>query len=327
MTAGTPGDPAWATGRRVLITGSSGFVGSHIAARFAGEGAIVAGLSRTVGRLRSAVDSGVATFLECDLEDADACAHVVRGFAPEIVLHFASRPDAAEAFEHARASVGANIAATINLMEACAPSARAVVYGDSCKVYGASRPPYRESTPVEPNSSYGATKAAGWWICRSIAEAHGFAAVSVRPTLIYGPGQGMNIIEYVARRALDGAAEIALDGGSQTRDPLFIDDAVEASHALACRAADLHGRAIPIGGGAEIAVSTLAERVVSACNAASAICPRPDRARPTEIWESWCDNDGARRLLGWAPRVGLQEGLARTVISIRAGRDAGPHRS
>ena len=327
MTTEAPGGSGWASGRRVLVTGSSGFVGSRIAARFAAEGAVVAGLSRTVGRLRGAVDSGGATFLECDLEDADACAHVVRGFAPEIVLHFASRPDAAEAFDHARASVGANIAATINLMEACAPSVRAVVYGDSCKVYGANRPPYRESTPVDPNSSYGATKAAGWWICRSVAEAHGFAAVSVRPTLIYGPGQGMNIIEYVALRALDGAAEISLDGGSQTRDPLFIDDAVDACHAVAARAVALHGRAIPIGGGAEIAVSALGERVVAACDAQSTIRACPERARPTEIWESWCDNEGATLALGWVPRVGLREGLARTVDSIRARLDASPRRS
>jgi nucleoside-diphosphate-sugar epimerase len=310
-------------GRRVVVTGSSGFVGSRVAERFAREGAVVAGVSRTLGRLGPAVDGGACAFLECDLEDAAACVRVVGGFAPEVVVHFASRPDAAESIAHARASAGANVGATINLMEAIAPTAQVVVYGDSCKVFGSSKPPYRAETPVDPTSSYGATKAAGWWVCRGIAEAHGIAAVSVRPTLIYGPGQGMNVIEFVAQRALAGSAEIPLDGGRQTRDPLFIDDAVEACVRMVSCAPRMHGLAIPVGGGAEISVMALAERVVAACKGTSSISPRPDRARATEIWESWCDNADARRLMAWSPRVSLQDGLSRTVESIRARMHAG----
>lgn len=312
----------WASGRRILVTGVSGFVGSRIAARCAADGAIVAGLSRTRGRFADAIARGAA-HLSVDLEDRDACTHAVRGFGPEVVFHFASRPDGPESVEHARASINANITATVNLVEAAAATAGAIVYGDSCKVFGAHAPPYREHTPVDPNSAYGATKAAGWWVCRSLAAASGIAAVSIRPTLIYGPGQGMNVIEFIATRALAGTPEIGLDGGDQTRDPLYIDDAVHAFLAAAAGASRLHGRALPIGGGSEIAVRDLAQHVVAACNAGSRIVCRPDRARPTEIWKSWCDNADAHRELGWSPKVRLTDGLAHTVQSIRARHDAG----
>ena len=318
MTHRTDHGPITLPGRRVLITGSSGFVGSHIAARFVREGAEVAGLSRTLGRLAGLAQTGTCAFLACDLENAEQCRTVVRAFAPEVVVHFASRPDAAESVEHARASVGANVSATVNLLEACTPTVRAFVYGDSCKVHGTAEPPYTERTPLEPNSSYAATKAAGWWMCRAFAEVGNFAAVSLRPTLIYGPGQGMNLIEYVARRALSGADEIVLDGGTQTRDPLYIDDAIDACVKLVSRAPDIAGHAIPVGGGSEISVGDLSMRVVAACASHAKVRACPERARATEIWRSWCDNSDAARLIGWHPTVSLNEGLSRTVASIRA---------
>jgi len=289
-----------------------------MAERFVREGAVVAGLSRSVGRVAGLAGTGACAHIACDLEDREACIRAVRGFAPEIVVHFASRPDGAESFDHARASVDANVRATVNLLEAGAPSMRVLLYGDSCKVHGSSEPPYTERTPVEPNSSYAATKAAGWWICRAFADAGSFTALSIRPTLIYGPGQGMNIIEFVARRALSGAQEIPLDGGAQTRDPLYIDDAVEACVRAIARATELHGRAIPIGGGSEITVADLAARVVRACASGAQVRVRPERARATEIWRSWCDNADAARLIGWAPRVTLADGLDRTIAAIRA---------
>lgn len=318
MNAPGAARPVEVAGRRLLVTGSSGFIGSHMAARFAREGAVVAGLSRTVGRLSALAERGECRYIECDLEDAPRCRRVVGDFAPEIVLHFASRPDAPEALAHGRASVASNVLGTLNLIEACAGSARVLLYGDSCKVHGRAEPPYHEGTPVEPNSSYGATKAAAWWMCRSLADAMGFAAVSLRPTLIYGPGQGMNVIEHVAQKTLQGAAEVVLDGGNQTRDPLYIDDAVEACVRLVGRARELSGRSIPIGGGAEIAVVELAQRVVAACAGTTVVRACADRARATEMWRSWCDNRDAARLLGWSARVGLEDGLARTVESIRA---------
>lgn len=318
MTHPWKSGPIELPGRRVLITGSSGFVGSHIAERFVREGAVVGGLSRTMGRLAPVASGGACAFLPCDLEDADRCRRVVREFAPEIVVHFASRPDGAESVEHARASVAANVGATVNLLEACAPTVRVFVYGDSCKVHGTAEPPYTERTPLEPNSSYAATKAAGWWMCRAFAEVGSFAAVSLRPTLIYGPGQGMNLIEYVARKALSGADEIVLDGGTQTRDPLYIDDAIDACVKLVSRGPDIAGHAIPVGGGSEISVGDLSMRVVAACASHAKVRACPERARATEIWRSWCDNSDAARLIGWHPTVGLDQGLTRTIASIRA---------
>ena len=324
MNSPTPDQPFEVAGRRVLVTGASGFLGSSVISRILADGAKVAGLSRTPGRAAALAGHGSYEFIPCDLEDRDRAVRAVRGFAPEVILHFASRPDGAESIDHCRASVSANLLATVNLLEACTRDLQVLVYADSCKVHGTADPPYREHTPVEPNSSYAATKAAGWWLCRVFARANSFATVSVRPTLIYGPGQGLNLIEYVAVKALTGASDIPLDGGSQTRDPLFIDDAVEVYSRVVRHAPRLSGRAIPVGGGIEITVERLANQIVTACGSMQRVRTCPERVRSTEIWHSWCNNEDANRLLDWSPRTSLAQGLDRTISSIRARLGTGP---
>ena len=313
--ATTPRPSGLLNGARVLVTGASGFIASHIIERLVDLGSDVGALSRTRGRLGEINVAGSYTYLPCDIADAALTREVLAAFQPEIVFHFASQPDAAESFEHANHLIAVNIAGTVNLLEGlrlC--GTETVIYGDSCKVYGSHAPvPYRESTRTDPNSSYSISKLAGWQMCQLYSRLYGFNAVAVRPTLIYGPRQGNNIIGFVIGALLAGKPQILLDGGTQTRDPLFIADAVEAFIAAGEQSSTVNGRVINVGGGQEVTVERLAEMIVHAMGCGTPVVCRPHRARETEMWRSYCDNAEVEALLGWRPRTSLADGVQQTV--------------
>ncbi len=306
-------------GTRVLVTGASGFIGSHLVSRLLNEGAIVGALSRTQGRL-AALPQCDFEFIPCDLLDESRLNAAMSEFKPTIVLHYASCPDAQESPSHTAMCIDHNIRATANLIEAVRKHCSLLVFGDSAKVFGNAPVPHEGSTPVEPNSAYGITKVAAWWLCQSAALLHNFSAVSIRPTLVYGPGQPANLISYVAHRALEGASEIVLQGGSQTRDPLYIDDAIDAILAAIRHGSLISGRSIAISGGEEASVVELARSVIEAADSNATVIAREAAARPTEIWRSTCNNQEAKRLLSWSPHVSRAEGLVRTVQAINQDR-------
>jgi len=316
-----PRESASLAERRIVVTGASGFVGGHLVRQLVHEGAQVGALSRT--RTEGLLDewSRRCTFIACDLRQRERTRRVLREFAPEVLFHFASHPDAREAVGQAYRAIQVNLVGTLNALEAFRScGGKLFLYGDSCKVYGDARVPYRETLALGPNSSYAITKAAAWHLCELYGRLHGLTVISLRPTLIYGPGQSGNIIDFVITNLLDGASEIRLDGGEQTRDPLFIDDAVEAFLMAARLGTALHGRVVNLGGGREISVRELAVVIAELMGARAAIVSCPDQARPTELWRSTCDNAEATALLGWTPKTPLRQGLERTIAYVTASR-------
>lgn len=303
---------------RVLITGAGGFLGSHLVEGLTNLGAEVMGVSRSRGNL-DLLPPGFCAFKACDLREREAIANICRSFRPQIVFHLASQRDASEGYSQAQACLEGNLTATLNVLDgACQSSAEAFIYGDSCKVYGSCDVPFRESTPARPLSSYAATKAAGWEYCLLYARLHEIAVVSIRPTIIYGPRQSFNLITHVTESVMAGRREIRLDGGSQTRDPLYIDDAIGAFIQAGRFSPQLRGRVINIGGGREITVADLAGETLRVLNRKLPIVCDSSRRRLTETQRSYCDNAEARQLLAWFPRVSLSEGLRQTVEFLMA---------
>ena len=301
--------------KRILVTGASGFLGSLLLPYLLREGAKVAGLSRSSPDPRA----GGYTFLQCDLCDPLATRDAFSSFVPDIVFHLASHADRTESYTQAVESIRGNLQAVLNTLEAFRLCGGSVfIYGDSCKVYGDSAVPYRESTPMQPLSSYAICKAAGWEMCRLYRRVHGMCTVSVRPTIIYGPQQPFNLITYVVDAVLENRSEVPLDGGSQTRDPLYVDDAMEAFVAVARHGHDLSGRIVNISGGYELSVTELAREVVRVMNSRVPVVPMPGRVRLTDTQRSYCDNVEAKELIAWSPKTSLRTGLERTVAWLVA---------
>jgi len=302
-------------GRRILVTGGSGFLGGSLVERLLQINVIVAAVARTPGRLPLLRHAGYC-FVPCDLSDSTETMNAFAQFQPEVVFHFASHPDAAEDFSQAQRTMQGNLRITLNTLEALRCSGgKLLIYGDSCKVYGHAPVPYRESTPVAPLSSYAIAKAAGWELCKLYQRIHGLCSVSVRPTMIYGPHQAFNLFSYVAD-CINNNREARLDGGSQTRDPLFLTDALDAFIAVAERGIELAGRIVNIGGGEEETVIELARNCVRLAGNSVHVVPLANRMRPTDTARSYCDNVEAMAMLGWRPQTPRIEGLKRTLAQM-----------
>ena len=314
-------------GKRVLVTGASGFLGSAVVRRLVSQHATVIALSRTMGRLSEIAGEGFE-FAQCDLSSARESVRTMAAFEPEILFHFAAHPDGRESFSHAEKCIQANTVTTLNALEAFRlSSGKLFIYGDSCKVYGDCDVPYLEASPARPISAYAIAKSAGWQLCELYSRIHGLPTVSIRPTMIYGPRQSFNLISFVVDCVLDGKSEVVLDGGSQTRDPLYVDDAVAAYLSAAVLGPDLSRRVVNIGGGNERSVIQLAELVLELMEANLDVVEAPGRTRPTEMKRSYCDNHESRQMLGWEPQVSLREGLTRTIQYLVKSRSRALHLS
>lgn len=249
-----------------------------------------------------------------ELRDSDTLRREVVRFAPTVIFHLASRPDGAESTGHAAAGIETNVMPTVHLLEISRDlPLEGFVFAGSSKVYGGGPVPHREASPTEPLSSYAASKLAAWHYGQFFSRIHDVPVVSLHPTLIYGPAPGANLFAFLARCLVGGKREIELDGGLQTRDPLYIDDAIEAYLLAGTRARVLKGRAIPIGGGRECTVKELAERFVAAAGHTTPVRACPERLRPTEMMRSYCDNLDARAAMDWEPEVSLEDGLLATA--------------
>lgn len=300
---------------RVLVTGAGGFIGSALVRRLVELGAEVTAVARRPGRLDASATA--YRFVPCDLRSLEQTRAAVARARPQVVFHLAAKPDGAEDTARMHSVIDHNIGALGNLLDSLVElPAVALVYGDSAKVYGNSGVPYRSDQRLEPMSTYAVSKQAGWGLIDVYRRVHGLQAVGLRPTLVYGPGQGFNLFSFLIAAIQSPRDEIALDGGTQTRDPVYIDDAVDAFIAAAERIGQANGMNLPIGGNRETSVADIAAMAVKLLGGKQTVLVRPTSVRPTETLRSWCDNAEAQAVLGWSPRTSLEQGIERTARAL-----------
>ena len=147
-------------------------------------------------------------------------------------------------------------------------------------------------------------------MCQLASSFSGLQVCSLRPTFVYGPKQNYNLISYV-QDCLRKGQPILLQGGSQTRDLLYVDDAVSAFTAV-LTSPNAWGHAIPVGSGNSLSVTDLCRVILGVLGAEAEIVPDAQLPRLTEIWQVECDNSDAQALLGWSRETSLEDGLEQT---------------
>ena len=237
--------------KRILITGGYGFVGRHLLRAVADNSCTLAVLARKGPDSECVRSLPRHEFLEADLACPETATEQICRFRPDTIFHLASHPDGAESSTQTQTCIATNVLGTLQVLEAARQNGATLVIGDSVKSYGNTDEPYSRSTSEAPNSSYAISKLAAWNTAKLYVGLYGVKVTCIRPTLIYGPGEGFNLVEYVLNCVAENRPEIALDGGTQTRDPLYISDAVRAYIAAADNIDAVLGEAIKIGGGAE----------------------------------------------------------------------------
>ena len=300
-------------GRRALVTGASGFIGTRLSEALVAAGAEVHAVARTAG------DSHDVRWWTADLSDPDAASRVMRETAPEVVFHVAGHVTGAQGLDVVVPSLRGNLLATVNVLAAAAGqgSVPRVVLAGSMQEPGSDvREGDAAAVPVSP---YAATKSAATGYARMFHALYDLPVVVLRVFMVYGPGpQNQDkVIPYTIRSLMAGEPP-RLSSGTRAVDWVYIDDVVSAFLAAADhRAALALGRTIDIGSGDLTTIRSVAERLAGLVghDVVPQFGAEPDR--PLERESRAADLGPARELLGWVPETTLDDGLARTVAWFR----------
>jgi len=291
-------------GERILLTGATGFLGAALARRLAGAGAEVHGVARTAPR---AADPALAIHA-VDLTDETATRALVESVRPSRIFHLASRVTGKRDLDLVVPTMEANLAAAVHLLVAAAATGGV----ERFVLAGSMEEPEGDEPPSSP---YAAAKAAASGYARMFHALYGLPVVTARIFMVYGPGQRdrSKVVPASILAALDGEAP-AIGSGTRPIDWIYVDDVAEGLAALG-GAEGVAGGRFDLGSGE---TATVREVVETICRLTGAPPPDvgavADRRRETV---RRADPAATTAATGWAPRVNLEEGLRRTIESLR----------
>jgi CDP-glucose 4,6-dehydratase len=263
-----------------------------------------------------------------DVADAALMARVVAEEEVATIFHLAAQTIVGAARTAPAPTFHTNITGTVAVMEAARlGGARRVVVAASDKAYGSHGAlPYTEDMALQPTFPYDVSKAATDLIARSYWHTYGVPVATTRFANLYGGGDlnPSRLIPELIAAALDGRAPRIRSDGTPQRDYLYVEDAVAAYLAIADAldepGRDARGEAFNAGGGRPVSVHEVVDALGRAIGAPLDARYDPASTTPGEIPRQYVDISKIGRVCGWAPRVGLEEGLRRTYDWYRARR-------
>jgi UDP-glucose 4-epimerase len=308
---------------RTLVTGGAGFIGSNVVDALIERGdevTIVDNLSTGKrANLERALAAG-AKLVEADMRDGEAMKDLAAQAQPEVVFHLGAQIDVRRSVADPAFDASVNVLGTINMLAAAhdAGARRFVNSSTGGAIYGEGREiPAPESHPQEPEAGYGQSKLSAEGYCDLFRRLHGFSTVSLRYGNVYGPRQDplgeAGVVAIFCGKLLDGEQPLVFGDGKQTRDYVYVGDVVSAN--LAAASSDAGG-AFNVGLGVESTVLDIVE-ILGRLGGREDFQAEHAPERKGEIRRIAIDPSRAREELGWEPKVHLEEGLERTLASLR----------
>jgi dTDP-glucose 4,6-dehydratase len=313
------------SGKKVLVTGAGGFIGSHLT-----EALVVAGATTTaMVRYNSGALIGNLAFIDDDarksmrvasgnIEDSDFVYQTIKG--QDIVFHLAALIAIPYSYEAPRSYVRTNVEGTLNVLEAARRyGVVRVVHTSTSEVYGtALRTPIDENHPLQGQSPYSASKIAADKLAESYYRSFATPVTTLRPFNTFGPRQSARaFIPTIISQALE-RDEIRLGSLTPERDMTFVSDTV-AGFMAAAAAPGIEGSTINLGTGNTYSVGWFANRILGLMDVDKPLVQEDERLRPasSEVMKLVSDNTRARDTMGWSPKVSLDDGLRRTIEFVR----------
>lgn len=307
--------------RTTLVTGAGGFIGSHLVERLVRDGhkvrAFVHYNSRNDWGNLELIDPSVRKETEVvsgDVADPFSVRDAMRGV--QTVYHLSSLIAIPYSYVAPQSYVQTNVQGAINVLQAARDEGvERVVHTSTSECYGTAQyVPIDEKHPLQGQSPYSASKVGADMLAESYWRSFGLQVATIRPFNTFGPRQSARaVIPTIISQALKGGT-IKLGSLSPTRDMNYVDNTVDGFVAVASHPAAV-GQVINVGSGREISVGDLARLIVSMIGSRSDVVEDTQRIRPanSEVERLLCDHSKAQSLLGWQPKVGLEEGLARSI--------------
>lgn len=311
-------------GKKVLVTGAGGFIGSHVCEALVRREAQVKALvhynSRSDWGMLEFIDKHFLSEIEIlagDVRDSDCIRASISDC--DLCFQLAALIGIPYSFINPRDVVDTNVIGSLNVLQAAKEfETEKVVQVSTSEVYGSAQTlPMDESHPYRPQSPYAASKLAADQLALSFYRTFKLPVAIARPFNSYGPRQSARaIVPTIISQALERKS-VRLGAIHITRDLTFVTDTAEGIVRV-CEEPTTTGEITNLGSGFEVSVEDLVELAAKNLNKSVKILSDPDRKRPaeSEVERLCSDSRKAGKLLNWYPRVHLQQGLAKTLVWI-----------
>lgn len=312
----------------ILITGGAGFIGSHLAEEYVKRGHTVKVLddfsSGTVNNIRGLLNYKKFKLIRGDIRNKEVIEKAMSGV--DVVFHLAAQIHVDKSIIDPRYTFEVNTFGALNILDSALENdVELVIYASSSEVYGSAQyVPMDEKHPLNPASPYAASKAAADRLCFAYYNTYKLPTVIVRCFNTYGPRQ--SDIGYAAavpkfiRRVMQGLPPVIYGNGRQTRDYMYIKDAVKAYDLVLNSYENLGGKVINFGTGEEISINELANKVISLFGRKGKMKPIHVAPRPGEVKRLCADILFAKEELGFEPQHNMVKGLKEFIKWYEEGR-------
>ena len=307
---------------KILVTGSDGFIGSHLVEALQDAGHQVRAFVyynsfNSWGWLDTFPKDRIEDIeiFTGDVRDPNGVRKAVKGI--DIVFHLAALIGIPFSYYSPDMYVDTNIKGTLNILQACRDmDTERIVVTSTSEVYGTARyVPIDEKHPLQGQSPYSASKIGADKIAESFYRSFGTPVVIARPFNTYGPRQSARaVIPTIITQILAGKEEINLGSLYPTRDLNFVEDTCRGFIAIS-KCDEAVGKEVNIGSGREISIGELARLIIGKINPHAKIISVDERKRPdkSEVDRLLCDNTLINRLTGWVPQITLEQGIEKTI--------------
>lgn len=308
-------------GKKILVTGADGFMGSHLTEKLLSLGASVSVLVRgnsingtyqyhlrNIPHLKKDLDRIIAV----NIGSADCIPLVIKS-KPKVIFHLAADAYVPYSFDRPLEVTATNLNGTLNMLHAAMKidGLERIVCTSSSEIYGtALKRSINESHPLNPTSPYAASKVAADRFAFSYRQTYHLPIAIIRPFNTFGPRHTYDVIPKFIKMALHGEPITIYGHGTQTRDFTYVDDMIRAFLVMGEHKKAV-GEVVNFGTGRDVSINYIAIQIVKISRSRSKIIHV--KKRLAEVKRLCCDPSKAGKLFGWQPAVDVEEGLRRNI--------------